>query len=102
MSSRYASPAATWKEFRSALIARDRKRALACLSAGSEYADILNGMETDELSNLGSSLEDLRQAHQLGEEHVQASVDLTAADGDRRRGPVLFVKVNGNWLIASL
>jgi hypothetical protein len=98
----YASPKATWKEFRNALIANDRPRALRCLAAHGIYAEIIHDMPDAELATFGKSLADIQLGQWNTEQFVEAVTETTEPDGTKHGGIVLFAKINENWLIGSL
>lgn len=98
----YSTPQATWNEFRAALIAKDRKRALQCLSADSRYADAINAMPDENLARFGASLFEIRQTNHQSEEYSEAYAEIAGPDGKKSGALVLFVNVHGNWFIGSL
>jgi hypothetical protein len=97
----YADPAATWKEFRAALVARDRERALRCLATLGSYAEIINSMPDAELASFGRSLADVEATDATGDDYAEAVTERTGPDGAKHSGFVMFAKINGNWLIGS-
>jgi hypothetical protein len=97
----YADPGATWKEFRAALVARDRERALRCLATLGTYAEIIHAMPDAELASFGRSLADVKATDASNGDYVEAVTETTGPDGTKHDGLVLFAKINGNWLIGS-
>ena len=98
----YATPKATWQEFRSALIAKDRKRALRCLAAGNQYVEALNAMPDGYLPTFGSSLSDIKETDKQSDDYREAYAETTGPDGKKSGAFVLFAKINDNWYIGSL
>jgi hypothetical protein len=100
----YASPEATWTEFHAALLARDKPRALLCLTSASNQAGrTLNAMSLDALEKLGKSLTDIKRTANADAAFVEANMEQPAAEGVKPRDfNVRFANVNGNWLIESL
>jgi len=100
----YATPEATWAEFHASLLARDKPRALMCLTSASNQAGgTMSRMSLDDLEKLGKSLTDIKRTANADAFFVEASMEQPAADNAKPRDfHVRFANVNGNWLIESL
>ena len=100
----YATPEATWTEFHAALLARDKPRALMCLtSASNQTGKTMSRMSLDDLEKFGNSLTAIRRTANADANFVEASTEQAPADNGKARDfHVRFANVNGNWLIESL
>jgi hypothetical protein len=100
----YSTPEATWAEFRAALAAGDKPRALRCLtSVASPPGKSVTAMTPADMKALGATLAEVQRTAASTEGYVEAFMARPTPDGKgTREYSVRFAPVNGNWLIESL
>ena len=98
----FASPEATWNEFKAALRAHDKGRALRCFDndRSSEVIEALNAAQMEEMAGRFGAV--ARLAGEKSEDFMQLAIEPPHPDGKTVVGVVVFSHANGNWFISTL
>jgi hypothetical protein len=96
---RFATPAKTWEEFKSALDRGDQAAAVNCFdSSTSQFAEAIALMPGETLRKMGASFKELL----LADSSTGALQEAVVKTADGNAHSVMFVNQDGEWKIAQL